>query len=169
MKNMRIFFVSQIIISSIHNEYLTNNWSMLIPIRAYKMDIVRFIFMTSLMAVYINATFMGMSSCGCGGGSGFGRKKRDLLGQQIRTESDSPCPQSEWKPIIEENIRDDPESTKFAVQGAMFRHFEEKFFVACVDKAKQNLLERFQFVSNGEAYCNHGNDKMWCQVLALYG
>lgn len=42
------------------------------------------------------------SGCGCGGGGGCGRKKREVLGQQIRTETDSPCPQSEWKILIEE-------------------------------------------------------------------
>ncbi|KAH7691431.1 hypothetical protein AAVH_40054 [Aphelenchoides avenae] len=111
----------------------------------------------------------GGGGCGGGGGGcggGCGRKKREVLGPQIRTEETSICPQADWKLLIEQNIDTDVDSTKFAVQRAFFEHYESKFFVSCAEP-KPKVSPKF--VSNGEGYCIHGNEKIQCTVVALYG
>ncbi|KAE9556632.1 hypothetical protein FO519_000038 [Halicephalobus sp. NKZ332] len=101
------------------------------------------------------------SPCGCGG-----RKKREALEPQVKTQESNPCPQKEWQKVIDQSLTGDSISSSFAVQGALFRTFESKFFVSCTEKAK---ISDVTFVSNGDGYCSHGNDKIWCQAVVLMG
>lgn len=110
----------------------------------------------------------------CGGGCG--RKKRSVspaaahlseqvLEPQLRTEqAASTCPQSEWRPALEQGLGQDLESSKFAVQGQLFKQFESKFLVTCVPAGQKQLL---QFVANGEGFCGAGNDKFWCLAVLM--
>uniref|UniRef100_A0A7E4UQH2 Ground-like domain-containing protein n=1 Tax=Panagrellus redivivus TaxID=6233 RepID=A0A7E4UQH2_PANRE len=102
----------------------------------------------------------------CGGGCG--RKKREVLEQQVKTFDSNPCPQASWKAVMDPNLGSDATSTAYAVQGALTKAYEAKFFVTCVnvaDKAKPETV----FVANGEGYCSYGNDKIWCEALAILG
>ncbi|KAI1716685.1 hypothetical protein Ddc_10480 [Ditylenchus destructor] len=130
----------------------------------------------------------GGGGCGCGGGGGggggcgggCGRKKRSILEEQLRTEESSICPQSEWKRVMIENMDGNVSSSRMAIQSSMYQKFDGyKFFVSCMpsvehsptDKglAMSDLPSKMQFVSNGEAYCNHGKGNIWCTLVALIG
>uniref|UniRef100_A0A914XX30 Ground-like domain-containing protein n=1 Tax=Panagrolaimus superbus TaxID=310955 RepID=A0A914XX30_9BILA len=104
---------------------------------------------------------------GCGGGCGK-RKKREVLEQQVKTEASNPCPQNEWKKIMETTITDNPSSSVFAIQGALHKQYEAKFFVTC-SKVKNPTKHPAMFVTNGEGYCSYGNDNVWCEAIALFG
>lgn len=41
------------------------------------------------------------------------------------------------------------------------------YFVSCIEKTPKNFDKLITFVSNGEAYCSHGTDKIWCNVAVL--
>uniref|UniRef100_A0AC35FYK1 Ground-like domain-containing protein n=1 Tax=Panagrolaimus sp. PS1159 TaxID=55785 RepID=A0AC35FYK1_9BILA len=103
---------------------------------------------------------------GCGGGCG--RKKRDVLEQQVKTQASNPCPQNEWKKIMETTITEDPSSSVYAIQGALHKQYEAKFFVTC-SKVKDLSEKPAMFVTNGEGYCSYGNDNVWCEAIALFG
>uniref|UniRef100_A0A914QYN1 Ground-like domain-containing protein n=1 Tax=Panagrolaimus davidi TaxID=227884 RepID=A0A914QYN1_9BILA len=107
----------------------------------------------------------GGGGCGqpaCGGGCG--RKKREIIQPQIRTEQTEICPQNEWRTTMIENMGNDIETSKYAIQGALYRKYEAKFFVTCQPKS-----DNFQFVSTGEGYCTYTNDNKSCTAVALIG
>ncbi|KAI1714394.1 hypothetical protein DdX_08489 [Ditylenchus destructor] len=104
----------------------------------------------------------------------------EILEEQLRTEESSICPQSEWKRLMIENMDGNVSSSRMAIQSSMYQKFDGyKFFVSCMpslvhspdDKglAMNDLPSKMQFVSNGEAYCNHGKDNIWCTLVALIG
>lgn len=73
----------------------------------------------------------------------------------------------------------DATSAQFAIHSAMLKEFEGvKLFVNCnsltesVDENQQKQLQQslpkfMKFISNGEAYCSHGNGRLWCTIVAL--
>uniref|UniRef100_A0A7E4VKR7 Ground-like domain-containing protein n=1 Tax=Panagrellus redivivus TaxID=6233 RepID=A0A7E4VKR7_PANRE len=105
---------------------------------------------------------------GCGGGcsSGCGRKKREIIEPQIRTEQHVLCPQNEWRVTMEQNMGKDIETTKYAIQGALYKKYDNKFYVACQPSSQ---LPQMQFVANGEGYCGHSNGDFFCNAIALVG
>ncbi|KAL3084810.1 hypothetical protein niasHT_031695 [Heterodera trifolii] len=129
----------------------------------------------------IDAIGMPMQCCGqqqqscCGGGGGgCGRRKRDTEAVQPHFKSDeTPCPQTEWKQIIEESIRvDDAIGSVSAIQTALFRrHADQKFLVTCsaADEAKTGTAgtNKVHFSSSGDGYCNLVKERIWCQAVAL--
>uniref|UniRef100_A0AC34FT72 Uncharacterized protein n=1 Tax=Panagrolaimus sp. ES5 TaxID=591445 RepID=A0AC34FT72_9BILA len=138
------------------------------------------IFMITVTIIFL--VFISTEACpglfgGGGGGCGmmapaFGcggrRKKREVLEQQVKTETSNPCPQSEWKKIMETTITDNPSSSVFAIQGALHKQYEAKFFVTC-SKVKESTQHPAMFVTNGEGYCSYGNENVWCEAIALFG
>lgn len=133
-------------------------------------------------------------TCCCGGCGG--RKKREAVQPHYKGE-DVPCPQVEWKQIIEgvqgnfirkckefqAIIADDQSATLVAVQSALLRRFPaEKFLVTCAKAAgeqqQQNavaikieavkqLPHAIHFSSAGDGYCNVLTRGHWCQAVAL--
>ncbi|KAH7701301.1 hypothetical protein AAVH_31566, partial [Aphelenchoides avenae] len=65
------------------------------------------------------------------------------------------------------NLSSDATSTKYAVQGAMFRHYETKFFVTCAPSTEN--ATSVEFLTNGDGYCVSGNANVSCAVLAILG
>lgn len=68
------------------------------------------------------------------------------------------------KQIMLQNIGKDIETSKYGIQGALYRKYEAKFFVSC-----QPTPEKFQFVSTGEGYCTFKNNDISCTAVALIG
>jgi len=69
--------------------------------------------------------------CCCGGG----RRKREAVVPHFKT-SETPCPQTEWRQVIEEGISQnekDPAMSVNAIQTAFYRRYsgEAKFLVTC--------------------------------------
>lgn len=95
-----------------------------------------------------------------------GRKKREALELPMKTQESDPCPQKGWQKIMEQALTDDPTGSTYAIQGSLYKSFNAKFFVSCVEKTK---AVDAAFVSNGEGYCSYGNEKVWCQAIALLG
>lgn len=60
----------------------------------------------------------------------------------------------------------DIETSKYAIQGALFRKYEVKFYVSCQPKTVHDAV---QFVANGEGYCSYSNDTISCTAIALIG
>ncbi|KAL3084808.1 hypothetical protein niasHT_031693 [Heterodera trifolii] len=118
----------------------------------------------------------GGGGCGCGGGGGgcCGRKKREaaaLEAVQPHFKSDeTPCPQTEWRQVIDESIRvDDAIGSVGAIQTALYRRYaNQKFLVTCsaADEAK-NGTNKVHFSSSGDGYCNLVKEQIWCQAVAL--
>ncbi|KAL3073032.1 hypothetical protein niasHT_035308 [Heterodera trifolii] len=117
------------------------------------------------------------SCCGGGGGGGggcCGRKKREaaaLEAVQPHFKSDeTPCPQTEWRQVIDESIRvDDAIGSVSAIQTALFRRYaDQKFLVTCsaADEAKTGT-NKVHFSSSGDGYCNLVKERIWCQAVAL--
>ncbi|KAL3084809.1 hypothetical protein niasHT_031694 [Heterodera trifolii] len=112
-------------------------------------------------------------SC-CGGGGGCGRKKREATAAeavQPHFKSDeTPCPQTEWRQVIDESIRvDDAIGSVGAIQTALYRRYaNQKFLVTCsaADEAK-NGTNKVHFSSSGDGYCNLVKEQIWCQAVAL--
>ncbi|KAL3073033.1 hypothetical protein niasHT_035309 [Heterodera trifolii] len=117
------------------------------------------------------------SCCGGGGGGCCGRKKREaaaLEAVQPHFKSDeTPCPQTEWRQVIDESIRvDDAIGSVSAIQTALFRrHADQKFLVTCsaADEAKTGTAgtNKVHFSSSGDGYCNLVKERIWCQAVAL--
>lgn len=74
----------------------------------------------------------------------------------------------------------DVTSIEVAIFSAMHKEFGgPKLFVTC--KLLENNLKNqtfnqqsnnkqqsmIKFITNGDAYCSHGNEKLWCIVIAL--
>jgi len=136
----------------------------------------------------------GGGGCGGGGGGcggGCGRKKRQAVQPVFRGE-EAPCPQAEWKPLIEKAlILDDPLGSVPAVQSALFAQYPtQKFLVACTPtsgtaaaaaaaekpKAAEGALTKstpssfqgkFHFSASGDSYCGAHGHNVYCQAIAL--
>ncbi|CAK5108540.1 unnamed protein product [Meloidogyne enterolobii] len=122
-----------------------------------------------------------MCCCGGGGGGGCGRRKRAV--QPHFKGSEIPCPQIEWKRIVEKAIIENvgKEMTTNAIQSAMNIRFpDHKFIVTCASLHNSNVIdgksiaikgvkieEMVTFISAGDGYCNLMDKGKWCQVVAL--
>uniref|UniRef100_A0A914GTF2 Uncharacterized protein n=1 Tax=Globodera rostochiensis TaxID=31243 RepID=A0A914GTF2_GLORO len=132
----------------------------------------------------IDSTGMPMQSCCCGGGGGGGggggccggRKKREAAQDAVQPHyktDETPCPQTEWKQILDENIRaDDAIGSVSDIQTGLFRRFaDQKFLVTCssADEAKNGTAttNKVHFSSGGDGYCNLVKERVWCQAVAL--
>lgn len=58
----------------------------------------------------------------------------------------------------------DAETSKYAIQGVLYKKYENKFFVSC-----QKASSEFQFAANGEGYCAHTSGDFTCVAVALVG
>ncbi|KAI1714320.1 hypothetical protein DdX_08413 [Ditylenchus destructor] len=110
---------------------------------------------------------MPCESCCCGGG----RKKREAVTPIFKSE-DTPCPQAEWKSVIEESISKDDASTSVnSIQTAFYRKYANtKFLVTCASNKSNeaaNLPAKVHLSSSGDGYCNVVNERIWCQVVSL--
>ncbi|KAI6239628.1 Ground region domain containing protein [Aphelenchoides fujianensis] len=132
--------------------------------------LVCFVLLSTLLVLSVDGCGFPMGGGGgggCGGCApmcGCGRKKRSVIEPQIRTEESAPCPQAAWESIIKENIGEDVNTSKYAVQGALFKEYETKFLITC---AKSEDKHHLQFVTNGEGYCSAGNERIWCAAVVL--
>ncbi|KAH7726443.1 hypothetical protein AAVH_05834 [Aphelenchoides avenae] len=91
------------------------------------------------------------------------RKKREVVVPQLNTEQDKPCPQAEWRAILEQNIVSDLTSSAYAIQGALYKRYDHKFLVVCGN----NSGSAVNHVANGDGYCSVVSEKVWCQAAAL--
>ncbi|KAL3073030.1 hypothetical protein niasHT_035306 [Heterodera trifolii] len=115
----------------------------------------------------------GGGVCGGGCGGGCGRRKRDTDAIQPHYKADeTPCPQTAWKELLEENITaEDAVASVNAIQTALYRRYvdEHKFMVTCTtakDEVKM-AANQVHFSSSGDGYCNTVKEKVWCQAVAL--
>ncbi|KAE9556504.1 hypothetical protein FO519_000198 [Halicephalobus sp. NKZ332] len=136
---------------------------------------IRFFVFALLLSVFLieaDACGFGSLGGGCGGGcgsscgGGCGRKKREIqiIEPETRTEQSNMCPQTEWRSVIEQNIGKDAETSKYAIQGFLYKKYETKFFVSC-----QSAQTGLQFAANGEGYCVHTSGDFTCIAVALIG
>ncbi|KAI6175508.1 hypothetical protein M3Y97_00696800 [Aphelenchoides bicaudatus] len=96
--------------------------------------------------------------CGCGK-----RKKREAVMPHLKTEELS-CPQEGWKQLIVPQITDDATASAFAIQSAMFKKFEGKFFVSC---APANEDKPQRLAVHGDGFCVVKANDLICQVISI--
>ncbi|KAI1700552.1 hypothetical protein Ddc_18046 [Ditylenchus destructor] len=88
----------------------------------------------------------------------------------LKTE-DTPCPQGDWKPLIEQHMakKDEPNTMANSIQTAFYRRYAEnnKFLVICAAGKQGALNNKIRLSSAGDGYCHVSNDNAWCQVVSL--
>ena len=134
-----------------------------------------------LIALLALSEGIGMPSgggCCCGGGGGggggcgggCGRKKREAVQPHYKAD-ETPCPQAEWKEIIEGGIAaEDAIASVNAIQSGMYRRYaDHKFLVTCAtaDEGAKSVANKVHFSSSGDGYCNVVKERVWCQAVAL--
>ncbi|KAF7637795.1 hypothetical protein Mgra_00002769 [Meloidogyne graminicola] len=122
----------------------------------------------------------GGGGYGCGGGGGggggcCGRKKREAIKPYFKG-IENPCPQKEWKLILEKaiNSNNDPITSTNAIHTSLFNHYPNNKFIVTCDKIikknkdeENNIKNLPNFSASGDGYCNIFNKNIWCQTVAI--
>ncbi|KAI6217049.1 hypothetical protein M3Y99_01787300 [Aphelenchoides fujianensis] len=95
--------------------------------------------------------------CACG------RKKREAVLPHLKTE-ELACPQEGWKSLIVPAMGTDPTASAFAIQSALYKKFDAKFFVSCAPASEE---KPHRLAVHGDGFCVAKSSEIICQVVSI--